>query len=83
MLGNTIAEIASEKAGIMKESIPCIIGESNASYDSIFASKANQCNVKPLYASDEVQVKMADEIEFIYKDIVVKLDKNSLPTLPN
>ena len=27
MLGNTIAEIASEKAGIMKESIPIIIGE--------------------------------------------------------
>ncbi len=77
MLGNTIEEIASEKAGIMKESIPCIIGESNASYDSVFASKANQCNVKPLYASDEVQVKMADEIEFIYKDIVVKLDKKT------
>lgn len=77
MLGNSIEEIAFEKAGIIKKGIPCIIGESNASYNSVFESKANQCKVKPLYASDEVEVKMVDEIEFIYKDIVVKLDKET------
>lgn len=77
MLGNSIEEIAFEKAGIIKANIPCIIGESNASYNAVFESKANQCNAKPLYASDEVEVKMADEIEFIYKDIVVKLDKET------
>jgi dihydrofolate synthase/folylpolyglutamate synthase len=75
MLGNTIEEIAFEKAGIIKNSIPCIIGESNSSYNGIFETKANECKVKPLYASDAVEVKMGDEIEFSYKDIVVKLDK--------
>lgn len=75
MLGNTIEEIAFEKAGIIKNSIPCIIGESNSSYNGIFETKAIECKVKPLYASDAVEVKMGDEIEFSYKDIVVKLDK--------
>ena len=40
LLGNTLAEIASEKAGIMKPGVPCIIGESNPETDPIFDAAA-------------------------------------------
>ena len=36
LLGNTLAEIASEKAGIIKPGVPCIIGESNPATDPVF-----------------------------------------------
>ena len=36
LLGNTLAEIAAEKAGIMKPGVPCVIGESNPATDPVF-----------------------------------------------
>jgi dihydrofolate synthase/folylpolyglutamate synthase len=77
MLGNSIQEIAIEKAGIVKENIPCIIGESNPGYNLIFESKAKECKVKPIYASEAIDVKFGNEVEFTYQDIVVNLDKKT------
>ena len=36
LLGNTLEEIAFEKAGIMKPGVPCVIGESNPATDPVF-----------------------------------------------
>ena len=41
LLGNTLAEIASEKAGIIKPGVPCIIGESNPETDPVFDAAAS------------------------------------------
>jgi dihydrofolate synthase/folylpolyglutamate synthase len=41
-LGETIAEIATEKAGIIKEKIPVVIGETNTESKKVFEKKAKE-----------------------------------------
>jgi dihydrofolate synthase/folylpolyglutamate synthase len=36
LLGNTLAEIATEKAGIMKKGVPCVIGEQHDETERVF-----------------------------------------------
>ena len=53
LLGETIAKIAVEKGGIIKKSIPVIIGESNDEYNHIFEEIAGKMKSKIVYAKDE------------------------------
>jgi dihydrofolate synthase/folylpolyglutamate synthase len=50
-LGNTRAAIAAEKAGIIKQNIPVIIGEYDAETLPVFEEKSNHENA-PLYQAD-------------------------------
>jgi dihydrofolate synthase/folylpolyglutamate synthase len=52
ILGNTLEEIAQEKAGIIKINTPIIIGEKQAEIAEIFEKKAKEANAKILFASD-------------------------------
>ena len=52
LLGNTLREIASEKAGIIKKSVPVIIGESNEEYNDVFEAKAAVGRSRVIYAED-------------------------------
>lgn len=52
ILGNSLEEIAAEKAGIIKAEVPVLIGEYNPVIQHIFEKKANDENA-PLYASDD------------------------------
>lgn len=52
-LGETLPEIAGEKAGIIKKGIPVIIGEYQATVASVFLSKAAEMNTSILFASDD------------------------------
>ena len=52
ILGNTLEEIAKEKAGIIKSSTPIIIGEKQAEIADVFENKAIEANAKILFASD-------------------------------
>ncbi|PZP57474.1 MAG: bifunctional folylpolyglutamate synthase/dihydrofolate synthase [Micavibrio aeruginosavorus] len=47
-LGDSLAKIAFEKAGIMKSGVPCIIGPGNESVMDVFESRAAELNA-PLY----------------------------------
>ena len=51
-LGNTLAEIAYEKAGIIKENTPCIIGEKHIETTPVFIKKANSTNTSLIFAKD-------------------------------
>ena len=51
-LGNTLPEIASEKAGIIKNDIPVVIGERQKEVEAVFIAKADACNSKIIFASD-------------------------------
>lgn len=52
-LGHTLPEIASEKAGIIKEGVPVIIGErQDPDICKVFEEKARAMNAPLLYASD-------------------------------
>ena len=44
-LGNTLAQIAEEKAGIMKPYTPCVIGETHAETQAVFLSRARACEI--------------------------------------
>ena len=44
-LGETLAQIAEEKAGIIKPNIPCVIGETHPETQEVFLSRARVCNI--------------------------------------
>ena len=44
-LGDTLAQIAEEKAGIMKPNIPCVIGETHPETQEVFLSRARVCGI--------------------------------------
>lgn len=50
ILGNTLAEIASEKAGIIKENVPVVIGESHPETEQVFFLKAIKEQTSVIYA---------------------------------
>ena len=52
-LGDTIEKIAMEKAGIIKKSIPVVIGQSDEAYNTIFVQRAEELNSKVVYAENE------------------------------
>ena len=52
-LGDTLPEIAFEKAGIIKQNTPIIIGEKQDSVVDIFINKATQMNADIYFASDK------------------------------
>jgi dihydrofolate synthase/folylpolyglutamate synthase len=54
MLGNTLPEIAFEKAGIIKPGIPAVIGERHAETDEVFLNKAKETNSPLTFAADEL-----------------------------
>lgn len=63
-LGNTLAEIAGEKAGIIKPGVPVIIGEDLPETRSVFQQKAQKENSPIIFAQDENQqeVQKAEHI---------------------
>lgn len=44
-LGNTLAEIAAEKAGIIKQHTPCVIGETHPETQPVFLNRARECDI--------------------------------------
>lgn len=93
LLGNSIAEIAAEKAGIIKAETPVVIGETNVESESVFVEKARLLNA-PLYFADKSMLLMhsgetlqiSTECNVLYKDLMCDLkgiyqDKNMLTVL--
>lgn len=44
-LGTTLAQIANEKAGIIKSHIPCVIGETHPETQEVFLNRARECGI--------------------------------------
>ena len=44
-LGDTLAQIASEKAGIIKPFVPCVVGETHPETQDVFLSRSRECNI--------------------------------------
>jgi len=57
MLGNTLPEIAAEKAGIIKPNVPVIIGEYQEEIASVFTNKATTNNSKLSFASEQWKIQ--------------------------
>lgn len=52
-LGNTLAKIAGEKAGIIKEGIPVVIGETTPETKPVFSVRAKEVNAPILFSEEE------------------------------
>ena len=53
LLGDTLPKIAAEKAGIIKKSIPVVIGESDPRYNDVIEQAATANKSKVIYAEQE------------------------------
>ena len=53
-LGNTLAQIAREKAGIIKPGVPVVIGETHPQTMNVFLSKAQECH-SDVYFADQCE----------------------------
>jgi dihydrofolate synthase/folylpolyglutamate synthase len=53
-LGNTVAAIAAEKAGIIKRNIPVVIGQKQPEAQDVFLDFATQMNAPLSFASEEI-----------------------------
>ena len=56
-LGNTLPEIAIEKAGIIKQNIPVVIGETQQAIQTIFEEVAKKKNAPIIFADKNLKVK--------------------------
>ena len=52
-LGNTLAAIASEKAGIIKQGIPVVIGETAPETKPVFTERAKEVGAEIIFAEEE------------------------------
>lgn len=75
-LGNTLPQIASEKAGIIKPGIPVVIGESNPETEEVFMSRAKDCGSLLLFADKQIKTEAAGQT--IKGNTLIKvIDSNS------
>ena len=63
LLGNTLPEIAAEKAGIIKPNTPVVIGEYQQEVAAVFISKAEQENAPIRFASEEWLIEKVENKE--------------------
>jgi dihydrofolate synthase/folylpolyglutamate synthase len=60
ILGNTLPEIASEKAGIIKEGVPVVISETQSEISSVFIDKAASLHAPIHFADQEWIIQETD-----------------------
>ena len=56
-LGDTLAKIAGEKAGIIKEHVPVVIGETTPETQPVFRNRAQEVNAPIFFAEEEALVQ--------------------------
>lgn len=81
-LGDTLAKIAEEKAGIIKNSIPVVIGETTPETKPVFQRKAQETG-SPIYFAEENDREEYPGIEYELKGLYQKKNARTiLTTLP-
>jgi dihydrofolate synthase/folylpolyglutamate synthase len=61
-LGNTLESVAFEKAGIIKPSIPVVIGEYTPETQAVFLAKAKENNSEIYFASDLISENLPSDL---------------------
>lgn len=83
-LGSTLAQIASEKAGIIKQDIPVVIGETTPETRPVFAEKAQAVQAPICFAEDHVPEEYSDmdyELKGLYQEKNRRTLMTALPLL--
>ena len=76
LLGNTLEEIASEKAGIIKPGVPALVGEYLPETRPVFEAKASQTG-SSLYFAQDMDLSMASLEPSIIRDMDLRGDYQS------
>lgn len=71
-LGETLPEIAFEKAGIIKEKIPVVIGEYQKETENVFIAKAEESQSEIIFASEEIKKSYKTDLLGSYQQKNVK-----------
>jgi dihydrofolate synthase/folylpolyglutamate synthase len=80
-LGETLAEIAAEKAGIIKANIPVVIGEYQEEIFHVFKEVAQINNAKIYIASKNIQLTFESDLKGIYQQHNIKTVLQSVQVL--
>lgn len=62
-LGNTLDKIAREKAGIIKQGVPVVIGETTPETYPVFQNRAASCNAPIYYAEKQNEITSTEETD--------------------
>jgi len=77
-LGNTLPEIASEKAGIIKAGIPIVIGEASGAVKDVFTQTTEKNNSPIWFAEDEEPITYPNLSCELTGDVQIKNTKTVL-----
>ena len=81
LLGNTLSQIAWEKAGIIKKNIPVVVGETQAETKNVFVAQANLLKADLVFADKQFKV------DFALRDLsgkqILHVSKNGVSIFPN
>jgi dihydrofolate synthase/folylpolyglutamate synthase len=77
-LGNTLEAIANEKAGIIKNNIPVVIGEYTIQTKPVFIAKANTTHSEIFFASDNINEDFPSDLKGNYQ---ISNKKTAIQTL--
>jgi len=77
-LGNSLEAIATEKAGIIKQNIPVIVGEYTSETKPVFLAKANETKSEIYFASDLISENFPSDLIGAYQ---ISNKKTALQTL--
>lgn len=72
MLGNTLPEIAFEKAGIIKPGVPVVIGERHPETDAVFTQKAAATESPITFATDHFHIESSCKNGLDLEAIILK-----------
>lgn len=81
LLGDTLAKIAAEKAGIIKKNIPVVIGEANMETKPVFLEKAKQKTTEIYFADETYSVIQAHSGLFSQRFDIKKNEKKIFKNL--
>jgi dihydrofolate synthase/folylpolyglutamate synthase len=72
-LGETLPEIAGEKAGIIKPNVPVVVGEFQQEVAEVFERKARQTNSRLRFANREWEIRDAELLSNAVDDYSLKM----------
>ncbi|WP_299102822.1 folylpolyglutamate synthase/dihydrofolate synthase family protein [uncultured Winogradskyella sp.] len=80
-LGNTLTEIAGEKAGIIKNKIPIVIGETHSETKTVFISKAKETQSDIYFADQNIKRVLESDLKGSYQIHNIKTVLQSVEVL--
>ena len=81
MLGDTLEKISGEKAGIIKQNIPVVIGETHLETQSVFKSKAKLTGSKIYFADQLIKGTIESDLKGSYQKHNIKAVLQSVEVL--